>query len=401
MTFLTKSLLAFATASLLAASTSFAQQAGEAQTPAARLDRLDAELAKARDQLLIAQGYGYGRPPAEMDDGADSPYGRSGQPQDSAGLVLRIDRLENQIRQLNGQIEQMQFATRRLEDQLKKFQSDVDFRFQDQGGRGATPPAPTAGKPPQKRTDAQDILEEPDPQTANLGESEPPAVTPAPARPSRRSDAFDPAVEPNAPGVPRQLGNQTPAAVTGSARTRDDEDPSAPLDLSGSRMRASRDSAALGALAAGSAAPGAVAGVTTPGGTVIAAAPVNPAREEFDLALGYYKQKEYENAEKGFEAFLQKNPKSRMASDAIYYLGESFYQRGRQREAAEQYLKLSTQYASSARAPEAMLRLGQSLNALGAKEQACATFSEVARKYPNASQAVKAGAEREAKRIQC
>jgi tol-pal system protein YbgF len=143
------------------------------------------------------------------------------------------------------------------------------------------------------------------------------------------------------------------------------------------------------------------ADLTTPGGTVIAGVPVNPAKEEFDLALGYYKQKEYENAEKGFSAFLQKNPKNRLASDAIYYLGESFYLRGRPREAAEQYLKISTNYASSGRAPEAMLRLGQSLHAIGAKEQACATFSEVVRKYPNASASVKTGAEREAKRAQC
>ena len=90
-----------------------------------------------------------------------------------------------------------------------------------------------------------------------------------------------------------------------------------------------------------------------------------------------------------------------MASDAIYYLGESFYQRGRQPEAAEQYLKISTQYADSPRAPEALLRLGQSLNALGAKEQACATYGEIARKYPNAPSMVKVGAEREAKRAQC
>ena len=48
-----------------------------------------------------------------------------------------------------------------------------------------------------------------------------------------------------------------------------------------------------------------------------------------------------------------------------------------------------------------MLRLGEALHALGAKEQACATFGEVPRKYPNASAAIKATAEREAKRLQC
>ena len=145
---------------------------------------------------------------------------------------------------------------------------------------------------------------------------------------------------------------------------------------------------------------------TTAGGTVIAnvqpnSPPINPIKEEFDVALGYMRQKEYENAERSFFAFLQKNPKTRYSAEAIYYLGESYFLRGRQREAAEQYLKISTDYANSSRAPEALLRLGQSLNALGAKEQACASFTEIGHKYPNASAGVKAAAEREAKRVQC
>jgi tol-pal system protein YbgF len=142
-------------------------------------------------------------------------------------------------------------------------------------------------------------------------------------------------------------------------------------------------------------------GTVTPNGTVIANVAPNPTREEFDVALGYYRDKQYENAEKSFSAFIEKNPKSRLVADATFYIGETFAQRGRPREAAEQYLKISTDYANAARAPEAMLRLGVQLKALGAKEQACATFTEVGRKYPNAPAYVKAGADREAKRAQC
>ena len=144
-----------------------------------------------------------------------------------------------------------------------------------------------------------------------------------------------------------------------------------------------------------------VAALTTPNAAAAGGAPINPVKEEFDVAYGYYRQKQYETAEKSFAAFIQKNPKSKLTADATYYLGESFFQRSRPREAAEQYLKISTQYANSQRAPDAMLRLGQSLNALGAKEQACATFAEIPRKYPNAAAGVKAEADREAKRVQC
>jgi tol-pal system protein YbgF len=185
----------------------------------------------------------------------------------------------------------------------------------------------------------------------------------------------------------------------------DPSDPDAPLDLSSSRRRSGQAApSGLGARPAPESPPlvaAAPAGAVTAGGTVIAGAPVNLVKEEFEIALGYYKEKEYENAERSFIAFLKKNPKSKLVSDATYYLGETYFQRGRQREAAEQYLKISTQYANAPRAPEALLRLGQSLYSLGAKEQACATFGEIGRKYPNASASIKAGAEREAKRAQC
>jgi tol-pal system protein YbgF len=133
---------------------------------------------------------------------------------------------------------------------------------------------------------------------------------------------------------------------------------------------------------------------------MIAGLPGSP-KEEFDIAMAYFKQRSYENAEQSFARYIEKNPKDKMVSEATYYLGESFFLLGRHREAAEQYLKIPARYPSSPHAPEALLRLGQSLNALGAKEQACATFSEIPRKYPNAPASVRSGAEREAKRSQC
>jgi tol-pal system protein YbgF len=130
------------------------------------------------------------------------------------------------------------------------------------------------------------------------------------------------------------------------------------------------------------------------------APPAGP-REEFDLASSSLKDGHYEAAETGFRTFLQKYPKDRLAADATFNLGESFYRRSRPREAAEQYFKVSTDFARSARAPEALIKLGLSLEKLGAREQACAAYSEVGRKYPNTSTALRTTAERESKRAQC
>jgi TolA-binding protein len=67
-----------------------------------------------------------------------------------ADLVLRTGRLEGQVRQLSGQLEQAQFQNRKLEEQLRKFQADVEFRFQEL----KPAPKPVAAAPPSMVTGA-------------------------------------------------------------------------------------------------------------------------------------------------------------------------------------------------------------------------------------------------------
>jgi tol-pal system protein YbgF len=390
--------------------------------------------------IELAQFFGQ-RPPADVDD-----YGGPGGRQDEAGLSVRVDHLESQLRSLTGQLEQAQFQVRKLQEQLTKFQQDVEFRFQEtaHGGRPA----------PQRRSDSE-------PQAVAPAAPAPVSAGITPANPGslatagmRRGDAFDPASDPNAPGVPRQLGSISSTATATTPLTSrepradvpmdqgfdDARDPHQPIDL----MRRSRANS-TGAASAPSGAlvpitesppaaaprpvtpavattqpastpagpprvipltpqapvPAAVPAAPTPG-TQVAALPQSPPKSEYEEAVGMLKQGQYDAAEKTFSDFLAKNPKSPLAASAVYNLGETYYLRSRHREAAEQFLKISTAYPSSTRAPEAMLRLGQSLHAIGgAKEQACAAFGEVGRKYPNASANIRAAAEREAKKNQC
>jgi tol-pal system protein YbgF len=321
---------------------------------------------------------------------------------DASAMLLRVGRLETQIRSLTGQIEQLQFQNKRLEDNLRKMQQDVDFRFQDLQGH----PAPIgAGRPVpvQRRGDAESPAPADATATADVTPPPPPAVVPA--RPARTAgDAFDPNADPNAPGAPRPLGTTPPsqplATRTASARAGGSR---APLDL----MQRSATTPDQG---------GGIAGAGTDTPEVIAAPPAarplpNPnavaslapggTREEFDADLGLYKQGQFDGAATGFQSFVEKYPKDRLVPDAVYLLGESYSKLGRHREAAEQFLKLSTDYGKSTRAPDALLRLGMSLNALGAKEQACATYQEVNRRYPAASADVRAGVDRELKRSHC
>jgi tol-pal system protein YbgF len=135
--------------------------------------------------------------------------------------------------------------------------------------------------------------------------------------------------------------------------------------------------------------------------SVAATSPSGDARNDYDLAYANVLQKNYEQAEMSFRQFLQSHPRDRLVPEALYWLGETYLQRSRPREAAEQFLKVSTEHARSGKAPDAMLKLGVALNALGAREQACATFAELERKFPQAAPTVRQGVDREQKRARC
>ncbi|THD42974.1 MAG: tol-pal system protein YbgF [Bradyrhizobium sp.] len=297
----------------------------------------------------------------------------SGDPNDPGGMAVRLDRLENDLRQANGRIEELENRQKQLEDALKRFQQDVELRL-----GGVAPPAVAAGAPPA------------------------PGVAPVepgqPGKPLKRSDAFDPNADPNAPGSPRVLGTTAASAPLSPAGP--------PLDISGRPVGAPPPGA-----------PAAPAGVLPAGPLIADNPPANgPApravtgtgidftdgpNQQFAAAVDAYRAGDYAKAEEQLKQFIIVNASHKLVPDAIFYLGETYFQRSRPREAAEQYLKLSTDYAKSTRAPEGMLRLGQSLAALGSNEQACATLAEVGKRYPTAAPAVKKSAEREMQKDHC
>jgi tol-pal system protein YbgF len=327
-----------------------------------------------------ARAQTYDRPPVDQDQG----YGAN----PAAANVVRTDRLENQVRGLTGQVEQLQFQVRKLEDQLRKFQADVDQRLQDGASRGAARPVPAA---PQKRTDMADPAVMPEAQIApSAAVAAPPTATIA--ADGRRRDAFDPDAQPTAPGAPRPLGSAESASRPVARATAARPDPTGPLDLTPPALR--------GAPTAAPAGNGAVASLD-PNAGAPAAPPADLVKVAYDSAVEQLKTQHFDAAQQELSAFLEKNPHSRLIAPAIYHLGESYYYQNRHREAAEQFLKIATDFSKSSIAPDAMVKLGVSLNALGAKEQACAFFSELPRKYPNASAAEKTAAAREAKKASC
>ncbi len=292
--------------------------------------------------------------------------------QTAADLMDRIQRLEAQVRSLNGQLEQSQFRVRQMEDQQRRMQADIEFRLNElENARGGARPAqPGRPQAPQQQP------------------------------PQRRSDVFDPSEQQGAAGAPRDLGALPPGA--NAAPPRAAQGPAGggaaqPLDLGQLAGRAAADPSLDPGGPRGSI-PGAVASTGSTGTQpVIASTP----RDEYNAAVAFLTRRDYEQAEIAFRGFLQNHPRDRLVGDATHQLGEAMYQRRQYREAAEQFLKVSTDYPRASRAPSSLLRLGQSLNALGEREAACAAYAEFNRKYPNANASTKQAVLGEQRRASC
>jgi tol-pal system protein YbgF len=341
-----------------------------------------------------------GEPAAQQAQPGEQPAAQAPQvaQADSAGVGSRIDRIENALRQLTGTIEQLQHQNQQLEMQLQRMQTDTEYRFQQLGSRGAPAGAAPRAMP-----------------------SQPPADAAPGAAPGRRSDVFNPADHPNAPGAPRTLGGETAMAPATQPTANEPPvgAPGAPLDLSTLSGNPPQQQPANGAPVAGTQPNGAPVTRQPPvqsqsalppppprntsatGAQLATLPPTASPQDEYDMAYGYVLHKDYALAEQAFRDFLKKYPDQRLVPDAQYWLGESLYQRQRYRDAAESFLAVSTKFEHSGKAPNALLRLGQSLAAMHQKEAACATLGEVARKYPRATASVKRGVTQELKRAHC
>lgn len=271
-----------------------------------------------------------------------------------ADLSVRINQLEGQMRGLNGQIEQLGFQIRQLQDTIARQQKDYEFRLQEleNGARAASKPTP------QKKSEAP-----------NDGASTPLAAE----TPSR-----------GAP--PAELGRLPASAdpiggIIGGA---------APLDLG-----------APGTDRRSQAAPAEAQPVPGVDPRYASVAPTASPRDEYDSAYGYILNGEYDLAEQSFKTFLSHHPTDKRIGAAQFWLGETFYARGRYKEAADAFLKSYTQFPDGPKAADSLLKLGMSLSGLGEKKAACASWDELLNKYPKASKPVRDRAAAEKARGKC
>ena len=286
-----------------------------------------------------------------------------------ANEAYRVQQLEEQIRQLNGRIEEMSFQLLQMQETIRKAQEDNEFRFQElESGKGGSPTAT-----PKKKAEASPVSPATPPTDDVATIIETPPEGGASVSPSAPSSA--------ATGAP---GETTLGSIE--------------LDSKGMPIGGTLNSGANNS-------SGSLPGVTT-GSSTRKTDPVNTAAltsegDIYQAAYGHVLSGDYKLAEQGFQQYLQGYPKGTKAADASFWLGEAQYSQGKFNEAAKTFLNGHQAYGKSPKAPEMLMKLGMSLAALDNTETACATLREVPKRYPNASKTVLNKVASEQKRLSC
>ena len=125
------------------------------------------------------------------------------------------------------------------------------------------------------------------------------------------------------------------------------------------------------------------------------------AQSQYETAYGLLLQQDYGAAQTSFAEFLKNNPRSPLAGNAQYWLGETFYVRGQYKSAAGAFLKGYRQFSRSNKAPDSLLKLAMSLDKLDQRAAACSSLSELGQKYPQAAAHVRRRASQERSRLRC
>ncbi len=140
-----------------------------------------------------------------------------------------------------------------------------------------------------------------------------------------------------------------------------------------------------------------------------AAAPELPQgspEAQYEFAYGVLlqaqrEQSDFGRAEQALRAFINANPTHRLAGNAQYWLGETYYVRKDYPDAAATFAEGLQKYPKSDKAPDNLLKLGMSLAQLNRKPDACGALAELNKRFPNAAPQIKTTAQRERTRLGC
>lgn len=107
----------------------------------------------------------------------------------------------------------------------------------------------------------------------------------------------------------------------------------------------------------------------------------------YDKALGYYREGRYEGAIAGFENFLKLYPKSDLADNAYFWIGESHRDLKKYEDAILAYQKVINGYPNGNKVPIAMLHQAFAFEKINDKTTANLVFKKVLKNFPETKEA--------------
>ena len=290
-----------------------------------------------------------------------------------AGIVVRLSRIEEELRRLTGRLENLEYGRDQAQDRLDRLVADLDVRLSrlEGGAAGGAAPAEAPRAEATREAAPVEVLRAPEPAPAATRQAEPAA----PVRPAGRP----------AP---------TPTPQDDTAARRGYVLGTLPRDaiMSGGAATTAPRAADTGAGAPPPAMPRAAA--PEPQRQAALPRPDTP-KGQYDAALTLLQSGDFGSAQDEFADFLAAYPQDALAPSAAYWLAETHYVQHDYAGAAAQFAKNFQTYGDKAtKAPDNLLKMGMSLSQLGQRDEACRVFDELVTRYPNAAPPIKQAAAR-------
>lgn len=127
----------------------------------------------------------------------------------------------------------------------------------------------------------------------------------------------------------------------------------------------------------------------------------NDAKDIYQEGLEALKANDNAKAEERFNTILTRFPEDKLAGNAQYWLGESYYGRKDFAKSAVAFAKGYQKYKSGPKGADSLLKLGMSMRELKKTDEACVAFTSLNKEFPKAEDTLKVRARDEAKKLSC
>ena len=331
------------------------------------VSQLQQQIQSLRQEIADLQKVVYKGAPPPATAGTASGLGVNRQI--TGQLQAQIQQLEEQRRDLNGKIEDLDIKLRRIETRLDKLVSDVDFRLQAlERGTGGQQMSGTLQNGAANYQATQPAYGG---EVANGTTIISSQGTQAPANGNAGL----------APGqqVFGQISSDDLAAYEQGTLQPSGEQPQIPanaVQAPAAQIQAPAPNAVPPAPAVASVDP-----ATQPSQAVLQG---ETPKEQYDYAYSFLPKHDFAAAEAAFRAFLDRNGEHELASNAMYWLGETYYARQQFEDAAAVFSDAYLRDRKASKATHSLLKLAMSLEQVGQVESSCVAYQELLIKHEDA-----------------